>query len=1063
MKKRWMAAFLTLTLCAAEMLPASAAEDAGSVLQAEDAQAAENIPAEAAEIIEELVPPTEIESETESPSEEATEPSEDELVIDLSDTPDSSVIDLSDASGNTSDALSKDAVDPWDTALATDTATTEIPIDPEHFPDEKFRDYLTSDERKTIQIDTDGNGSLSANEIAAVTELDVTGEATDKVLANKISDLKGIEYFTALTTLQCDNNTLTTLDLSKNTKLECLTCSNNQLTALDLKNNTALFSLVCTGNQIQALDLSENIRLQDLRCADNRLQTLDFSHNSILTWLDCSKNQLSSLDVSNHKNLYYLFCNDNLLTSLSVKGATMLQWLDCSNNQLETLDVTGVLNVNADQDSAVNLLNCAYNKLTELNVGNKSYFKGLVCNNNAITELDLSTNPDLRQLECANNELASLKLPKAASTTSKIKLQTLDCSGNHLTSLDLSSLSITETTVSPNCSGQNVTVSLTETDTGYQADLIPFIGNASPLRLTQEELLADSCTAKSIKGSIFLLTQEGELTDGVLNFTKGAVPETIELIYATGCKVKTDILLEIHLHCHAHTYEELSRTEPTCTENGLLREQCTACGTVTETILPAKGHSYPKDPDSRIEPTCTEDGSLTKICTVCGNIVTQPLAATGHKYRFIKHMPTCTEDGIMYQQCSVCGEKGSETKIPAKGHNFLLISETAATCVTDGVKLEKCSRCGAQNEIISPATGHDYKLVKEVAASCSASGIRVEQCSICGDSKSIILPMTDHEYEQTENIAPTCVSEGIIRKKCRYCNATSVTTLPIVGHSYREFTVVRKATVLAEGLKSRTCSVCGNVETEIIPKLNGAVQLTAVSIPIQIAEKVSVQSLVTGLQEGDCVTSWESDNPEIATISEDGTIVAKKDGTVNISVTTKSGATATMTVQVQKDTVVTEAITGLEKRISLTIGEKLRLKPVLTPISSQEGISYKSSNKKVARVSAKGVVRGLKEGTAKITVSSGNLKFVIKLTVTAPPIQKIKNVPAEKTLRKGKIFLLKPRLALADSSVKFTFRSSDKKVASVTAKGRIRARRKGVAKITVRAGKLKKVCRIIVK
>lgn len=995
-----MATLLALTLCAAEMLPASASEEAGSVLQAEDAQAAENIPAETAEIIEELVLPTEIESETESPSEEATKPSEDELIIDLSDAPDSSVIDLSDASGNISDALSEDAVDPWGIALATDTAMAEIPIDPEHFPDEKFRDYVATAEHrveyeidgkttyKKICIDTDKNGSLNANEIAAVREIDVIGKS--------ISILKGIEYFTALTTLQCDNNALTTLDLSKNTKLECLTCSNNQLTALDLKNNTALFSLVCTGNQIQALDLSKNTRLQDLRCAGNQLQTLDFSHNSILTWLDCSQNRLSSLDVSNHKNLCYLFCNDNLLTSLNVRGATTLQWLDCSNNQLETLDVTGVLNVNANQDSAVNLLNCAYNKLTKLSVSNKSYFKGLVCNNNAITELDLSTNPDLRQLECANNELTSLKLPKATSTTSKIKLQTLDCSGNHLTSLDLSSLSITETTVSPNCSGQKFAIAFEQTENGLQINLKELLGtDVNIMCMAEDEYTKSTGNEKSVLGNVIILLPEsgvlnGEPMNGNLFFKDDMIPETIRLFYATGYKKRKgekDVLLELCCHIHDNPIEIEA---PTCTQDGSISIYCSSCGYEEKTVLPATGHDYKEDED-RKEPTCEEAGYSKKTCSLCGDIVTTILPAFGHKFVKTEIPPSCTADGSSWEECEVCG-------------------------------LEKES-----SRQTIPASGHKYQK-QEIPPSCTTDGSSWEECEVCGLEK-----------ESSRQITPA------------------------FGHSYGSYAVTREATIFAEGLKSRACSVCGNVETEIIPKLDGAVQLTAASIPIQIAEKVSVQSLVTGLQKGDCVTSWESDNPEIATISEDGTIIAKKDGTVNISVTTKSGATATMTVQVQKDTVVTEAITGLEKRISLTIGEKLRLKPVLTPISSQEEISYKSSNKKVARVSAKGVIKGLKKGTAKITVSSGSLKFIIKVTVTAPTAQKIKNVPAEKTLRKGKIFLLKPQLTLADSSVRFTFRSSDKKVASVTAKGRIRARRKGVAKITVRAGKLKKVCRIIVK
>ncbi len=866
---------LALTLCVAETLSVTAADEAETFLQTtEEAQAAEDMPIESEEIIEELLPSAETEAETE-PARDETETerlSKDELTIDLSGAADGSVIDLPEAAEGTGDGLTADTADPWGAAPAADPAQTEIPIDADHFPDEKFRDYLATAKHtveyeidgkaayKKVRIDTDENGSLSADEIAAVTEIDVSGKG--------ISSLTGIAYFTALTTLQCDNNALTTLDVSKNTKLECLTCSGNQLTALDLKSNASLFSLVCTDNRIETLDLSKNSRMQDLRCAGNRVQALDLSHNSILTWLDCSENQLSALDVSKHTSLTYLFCNSNQLTSLNVSGASKLQWLDCSENQLAELDITGVLNVRTDQDSAVNLLNCADNRLTKLNVSNKNYFKGLVCSNNAITELDLSTDPDLRQLECANNALTSLDVTK------NTKLQTLDCSGNQLTSLDLSKLSITETTVLPNCSGQKISINLTETDSGYQADLNPIIGNSSLLRLTKEEFLADSCTAKSVKGSLFLLTQEGELADGVLSFRKGAVPETIELACATGYRKKSgeaDVLLEIRLHCHTHTYVELSKTEPDCTEDGFLLKQCLICKKQEKTIFSA------------------------------------------------------------------------------------------------------------------------------------------------------------------------------------------------AGHKYGEFTVTRAATIFAEGAKSRTCSVCGNVETETIPKLDGTVKLTAGSIPIQVKEKVSVQSLVTGLKKGDYVTAWSTDNPKIATVSEDGTITAKKNGTANISVTTKSGATTTLAVKVQKNTVTTKAITGLKKNVSLNVGKTLKLKPVLTPISSQQKITYKSSNTKIAKVSSKGVVSALKKGTAKITVKSGSKKYVVKVKVSAPAVKSIKNIPAKKTLRKGKTYQLKPKLTPTGCSTKVTYKSSNKKVASVTAGGKIKAKKKGTAKITVTAGKVKKVCKIVVR
>ena len=120
-------------------------------------------------------------------------------------------------------------------ALAADS---DVAIDPASFPDENFRSYISEN------IDENKDGALSAGEIAAVKTI----SCADK----DISNLTGIEYFTALTELQCDNNDLTTLDVSKNTALTKLQCYYNQLTSLDVSKNTALTELQCNNNQLPA-------------------------------------------------------------------------------------------------------------------------------------------------------------------------------------------------------------------------------------------------------------------------------------------------------------------------------------------------------------------------------------------------------------------------------------------------------------------------------------------------------------------------------------------------------------------------------------------------------------------------------------------------------------------------------------------------------------------------------------------------------------------------------------------------------------------------------------------
>ena len=110
-------------------------------------------------------------------------------------------------------------------------------------------------------FDTDDNNILSDTEIAAVKEIDCKGRA--------ITNLKGIEYFTALEYLYCYDNELTELDLSRNTKLKELNCSTNRLTVLDLSQNPKLKRVICSDNALTALNLSSNSKLTNLNASGN--------------------------------------------------------------------------------------------------------------------------------------------------------------------------------------------------------------------------------------------------------------------------------------------------------------------------------------------------------------------------------------------------------------------------------------------------------------------------------------------------------------------------------------------------------------------------------------------------------------------------------------------------------------------------------------------------------------------------------------------------------------------------------------------------------------------------
>ncbi|MBT4344633.1 MAG: hypothetical protein HOD68_01045 [Flavobacteriales bacterium] len=149
------------------------------------------------------------------------------------------------------------------------------------------------------------NGSVYTALINTMTFLNVSN--------SNISDLTGIEDFTALTYLNCSNNQLTSLDVSSNTVLTELKCVTNQLTILDVSQNTALTSLNCGNNQLTSIDVSGATALSFLRVSENQLTILDVSTNTALTFLYCLYNQLINLDLrnGNNININYISLSEN--------------------------------------------------------------------------------------------------------------------------------------------------------------------------------------------------------------------------------------------------------------------------------------------------------------------------------------------------------------------------------------------------------------------------------------------------------------------------------------------------------------------------------------------------------------------------------------------------------------------------------------------------------------------------------------------------------------------------------------------------------------------------------
>ena len=152
-----------------------------------------------------------------------------------------------------------------------------------------------------------------------------------------------------------------------------------------------------------------------------------------------------------------------------------------------------------------------------------------------------------------------------------------------------------------------------------------------------------------------------------------------------------------------------------------------------------------------------------------------------------------------------------------------------------------------------------------------------------------------------------------------------------------------------------------------------------------------------------------------------------------------------------------------KKTLKLDIGDKYTLKIT----GSNKKVSWSSSKKAVATVSANGKVNAKKAGTTTITAKVGKKKYTCKVTVKKQSVTSVKLNKKNVSLLKGKKITLKATLNPSNASSKgVIWRTSNKKVATVSAKGVVKAI--GVGKCTISAiskdnSKKKAVCTINVR
>ena len=232
--------------------------------------------------------------------------------------------------------------------------------------------------------------------------------------------------------------------------------------------------------------------------------------------------------------------------------------------------------------------------------------------------------------------------------------------------------------------------------------------------------------------------------------------------------------------------------------------------------------------DTVVAPTCTEQGYTHHVCTVKGctyaPVDDTYVAATDHTWvKTQTNPPTCTEQGTAFYKCSACGATRTE-KIAALGHDLSrcdLVPD--ATCTQPGRAVGTCARCGVQIDEVIPAKGHDYsyKSASSTEPTCTESGHYQGTCPRCYQDYNDTIPALGHDWgEWVTSIEPTVSTVGYRyhvcnRDGCGYREGEDIPKLHT--HTWDAGVVTQKPTAAEPGVRTYTCTVCGQTRTEVIP------------------------------------------------------------------------------------------------------------------------------------------------------------------------------------------------------------------------------------------------------
>ena len=413
------------------------------------------------------------------------------------------------------------------------------------------------------------------------------------------------------------------------------------------------------------------------------------------------------------------------------------------------------------------------------------------------------------------------------------------------------------------------------------------------------------------------------------------------------------------------------------------------------------------------EPNCMKEGEKTFTCTICGNTKTEKVNKTDHLHTEIRNQKeaTCKDQG--YSGDTYCKD---------------------------------CKVNVSTGHVIPRTENHSWDAgVITTEPTCTEEGEKKLTCSICGNTKMEKMSATGHQHTEVRaQKNPTCKEAGYSGDTyCTDCEkkiSSGKTIAKTEDHSWNQGEITKEATCKEEGEKTFTCSICGNTKTEKVSKTDHQhTEIRDQKNPTCKEAGYSGDTYCTDcgkkISSGKAISKTRNHNWDAGVITTEPTCTERGEKTFTCTV---CGNTKT-------------------EKVSATGHSYGEYEVVKEPTNARKGLKAKTCG-----VCGKIVYEAIPKTNSSTTDSSETNPDQNPQT-SQKTTRKIRLNRRKLTLKKGKSFRLKVTLTPADSQDKIIYRTSNKKVATVSKTGKIRAKKKGKARITVISGKKKVICKVTVK